>query len=571
MSFKLRDYQREAIDSVYDWFTASAGNPLVVVPTGGGKSVIAAEMIREICTRWPDERIMVVTHVKELIRQNYDTLLRCWPEAPAGIYSAGLRRRDTRSRILFAGVQSVFKRADELGHFDIVIVDEAHLVPPKGFGMYQQLLSGLRATSPKVKLIGLTATPYRTDTGRLDEGEGRLFDGVAFECDIIEMIKDGWLCEVTNKGVRAEIDTSAVHIRGGEFCADELEEAAMADGLVEDSVEELIARSVDRKSWLIFACGIAHATQICAELTKHGIINASVFGTTPRADRAARIDAFKRGAITALVNVGGLTTGFDAPGIDLLGLMRPTQSPGLYVQMTGRGLRTADGKADCLVLDFGTNVQRHGPLNAVRPRKPGERVGEPPMKVCGNPDCMALVYAATTICPECGYVFKSKDRKPSHAETPDEDAVLLWKNAGERIQKWEVSKVFYGRHRKPGKPDSLRVAYSSGLTREVSEWVCFEHGGYARIKAEEWWRARSPNPIPGDVTTALARSELGEILSAVSVTVDTEGQYPSVKGVLLEDADTFAWRADAEDWQAANPYGVSIGESGDIDYGEIPF
>ena len=545
MRLELRDYQHACIASVYDWFDKSAGNPLVVVPTGGGKSVIAAELMRQIATAWPD-RILLVTHVRELIEQNHSTLLRIWPEAPTGIYSAGLKRRDTRSQILFAGVQSIYRRAEQLGKFDLVIVDEAHRIPPKGFGMYQRLWARLRETSPLVKMIGLTATPYRTDTGRLDEGEGRLFHGVAYDCDIVQMIDDGWLSPVTNRGVHSAIDTSHVHIRAGDFRADELEEAATVPGLVERSMDELIGRAEGRKSWLIFACGVNHATQICEALDRRGVTNTSVFGRTPADDRDKRIATFKRGDITALVNVNVLTTGFDAPGVDLLALMRPTKSPGLYVQMVGRGLRIAPDKGDCLVLDFGGNVCRHGPLNKVRSAKQGDGPGEATMKTC--PSCMLICFAATTVCPECGHEFASARKSPSHDEVPDERTSLFV--AIDRIQRWAVTATLYARHKKLGKPDSLKVTYvctpGPGWYREINEWVCVEHGGYARLKAVDWWvDRRGKTPIPADVTTALDRTN--ELAVVTSVTVDTGGKYPEIKVTRFDEHDEPGWRADAQD------------------------
>jgi len=569
MTFELRDYQRAAIDGIYSWFEESAGNPLVVVPTGGGKSVIAAEFIREVIEAYPSERIMVVTHVKELIGQNHATLLKVWPEAPAGIYSAGLKRRDTRSRVLFCGVQSVYRRADELGHFDLVIIDEAHLIPPKGWGMYQQLLTGLRAINPKVKLIGLTATPYRTDTGKLDDGDDRLFHGIAYECSIPQMIEDGWLSPVTNRGVRSEIDTSKVGLRGGEFRNDELEEAATADGLVERSVVELLERAGDRKSWLIFACGVDHAKQIESELQRHDIACATIFGTTDADVRDDTIARFKVGDIHCIVNVNVLTTGFDAPNVDLIALMRPTQSPGLYVQMVGRGLRIAPGKTDCLVLDFGTNVQRHGPLDQVRPAQPGKGDGEAPMKKC--PSCLALLFTATTVCPECGHVFEIQRGVPDHDLTPDEDSVLI-SGRDSRFERWPVDRVVFERHTKIGKPDSLKVTYLCGLRRHVSEWVCFEHTcsngsiGYAQQKAAAWWRARlGLDPVPTTISEAIARVKLGEVCDATLITVDKSGKYPELKGVRFGDADSNAWKADAKDDAEDST------TSGAVSYGDIPF
>ena len=529
---KLRDYQRAAIDGIYHYFEEHDGNPLVVVPTGGGKSVIAAELIREVCEEWEEERILVVTHVRELISQNHATLMKCWPDAPAGIYSAGLGRRDTDDRILFAGVQSIYKRTEQLGHFDIVIVDEAHLIPPKGVGMYQQLLAGLREINPSVRMIGLTATPFRTDTGALDKGAGRLFQGVAYQCDIPQMIIDGWLSPVVNRGTRAEIDTSSVHTRAGEFRSDELEVAAMDGDLVERSVGEMIARSEGRQSWLIFASGIAHATQISDELTERGVINACVFGSTHRDERDEYLAAFKRGEITAMVNVGVLTTGFDAPATDMIALLRPTQSAGLYVQMVGRGLRIAEGKKDCLILDFGGNVARHGPINDVHHSQPGESGGEAPMKKC--PQCMAMVYTATTICAGCGHEWETMLRAPNHDTDPDEISTLIAK--GKRYEEWQVEYVEFTPHDKPGKPLSMRVTYVCGhiVQKRVSEWVCFSHGGFAARKAAQWWFERGGNtPIPATTCDAIVRINIEDepIRYPVSLTMDMSGRWPQIKSV----------------------------------------
>jgi DNA repair protein RadD len=533
---KLRDYQRAAIDGVYKFFEEAEGNPLVVVPTGGGKSVIAARFIQEVCETWSEERILVVTHVKELIAQNHAALLRCWPDAPAGIYSAGLNRRDTSARIMFCGVQSIYSRVAQLGHFDIVIVDEAHLIPAKGFGMYRTMLEGLRAMNPKVRMVGLTATPYRTDSGNLDEGDDRLFHGVAYSCDIPQMIDDGYLSPITNRGVRAEIDTRAVRTRAGEYRRDELEEVATAGDLVRRSVDELLERSGGRKSWLIFACGVKHAEMIADELTERGVINACVFGHTSHDDRDRYIAAFKAGDITAMINVGVLTTGFDAPQTDLIALMRPTQSAGLYVQMVGRGLRIAPGKEDCLILDFGTNVQRHGPINEVNPKQPGTG-GEPPMKKC--PGCMAIVYTATTVCPSCGHVWETKSRTPGHDLNPDEISTLV--SRGKSYERWPVREIEYTPHDKPGKPMSMRVTYHCGkiIQKRISEWVCFSHGGYAGEKAAKWWLERGGNlPVPANTRDALVRINLeGEpIQMPIALKVDISGgtgRWPQIKGVTM--------------------------------------
>jgi len=563
---QLRDYQREAVDSIYEWFEESSGNPLVVVPTGGGKSVIIAKFIEEVLQQWPGERFMVATHVKELVDQNYRALKRCWPAAPAGIYSAGLKRRDTRAAVTFAGVQSAYRKPEQFGHIDLLLVDEAHLIPPRGFGMYRQLIAGLQKTNPNVRIVGFTATPFRTDTGRLEKGDDRMFHGISYDCDVASMIADGWLSNVTNLGVRAEIDTSSVHLRGGEFIAGELEDAAMRDDLVRRGVEEMIARAGDRQKWLVFCCGINHANDVAGELEARGIACHTVFGDTPNDVRDARIADFRTGKVRAMVNVNVLTTGFDVPDVDLIALMRPTQSPGLYVQMVGRGLRIAPEKQDCLVLDFGGNVCRHGPIDKVEVRESsGDGDSEAPMKKCEQ--CMTIVYAAVTICPTCGFEFPVSRGKANHDERPDEQSAIL---SGQRkpIERWAVQNVSYHEHTKrdapPGHPKTLRVYYDCGYRRSVSEWICFEHpvGSFPQRKAARWWLERGGDePVPETVDLARVRIECGEIRDTVEVIVDVREKYPELKGTKLEDPEDHARRNEHLYKPAAEP----------ADYDDIPF
>ena len=190
---ELRDYQGEAVAAIYNWFQRETGNPIVVAPTGAGKSLIMAEFIRSACVQYPQTRILVVTHVKELIAQDASAILRLWPSAPVGIYSAGLGKRQAHRQIVVAGVQSIAKRMGEIGAFDLVIVDEAHLIPRSSETLYGRLFDALRAANPLVKIVGLTATPYRLDSGRLDRGDGSLFDGIAYDIPVGMLVERGYL------------------------------------------------------------------------------------------------------------------------------------------------------------------------------------------------------------------------------------------------------------------------------------------------------------------------------------------------------------------------------------------
>ena len=529
----LRPYQQAAIDAIYSWFDDHGGNPLIVAPTGSGKSVILTAFIHSVLAQWPSERILVLTHVRELIAQNHAAMLRMWPDAPAGICSAGIGRREWDAPILFAGIQTVHSKAAQVGWADLVIVDEAHLIPTKGFGMYRRFLSDLQSMNSKLKVIGLTATPFRTDSGRLDRGPDRMFHGIAYDCDLVQLIADGYLSEITSRGSAASIDTSGVHKKLGEFVAKELEQAAMRDGLVSRAVAEILARAEGRNSLLLFCTGIEHSEAVRDELRRNGIDCECVFGETPKEERDDILARFKAGKLRAISNFGVLTTGFDAPNIDLIALLRPTCSPGLYVQMVGRGMRIATSKKDCLVLDFGGNVLRHGPINCVQPVDEGDEDAEPkepPLREC--PQCHLFVLISLRACPECGFDFAVlDDEKPPHEEKPDESVDIV--RRGNAFETWPVQRVVYREHNKPGKPPSLRVDYECGWHRTVSEWVCFEHEGYAQLKARRWWKEHGGrDPVPETVDMARVRIDLGgELRPVISVTVDNRGDYPKLLGV----------------------------------------
>jgi DNA repair protein RadD len=519
MTLQLRPYQRAAIDAIYDYFAVATGHPLLVLPTASGKSLVAAAFIQEVLAQWPDERIIILTHVRELISQNFAELIRLWPEAPAGVYSAGLNRRDVQAQILFAGIQSVHRKAYAIQRADLVLVDEAHLVPRTANATYRRFLGDLTRINPQLKVIGLTATPYRLDSGMLHTGPDALFDDIAFEDSVRELIDEGYLAPLVSKQTSTQIDVSGVGTRGGEFIAGQLEAAVDHDPITQAAIDEVVAYGRDRRSWLLFCAGVGHAQHICDAVRERGFSCATIFGHTPKAERDRIIAAFKRGEVRALASMGVLTTGFNAPAVDLIAMLRPTKSTGLYVQMAGRGTRLAPGKDNCLVLDFAGNVARHGPIDLVKPKDKtnGEGDGEAPTKVC--PECQTInALAARGI--ECGYVFPAPEVQLEATATT---RPILSVGRPEWV---DVGAVTYHRHEKPGRPPSLRVDYSCGLVRH-REWVCLEHEGYAGRKAVEWWSRRTDGELaPSTVDEALARVD--ELRQPVQIAVRPNGRYAEV-------------------------------------------
>ena len=519
---KLRPYQEEAIESTLKYFQEEEGNPLIVLPTGTGKSVVIADFCKRILTQWSDTKILVITHVRELIRQNYEELKGFWPEAPAGINSAGLNKRDYDPSIVFCGIQSVYGKASRFTKVDLVLVDEAHLIPRKTNTMYQKFLNNLKIMNPHVRVIGLTATPYRLDSGLLHMGDGSLFDAIAYEAELKDMVEQGYLTKLVSKQPQTRLSVAGVSIRGGDFVASELERAVNRRDVNESIVREIVSYGENRQSWLIFCAGVNHANQIAELIRSHGIDCATIFGDTPSDERDRVITAFKARKIRAIASMGVLTTGFNAPAVDMIALLRPTQSTGLYIQIMGRGMRNFAGKNDCLVLDFAGNIARHGPVDRVNPKKPRKSTGEgvAPTKNC--PKCQSIVFAGCAECPDCGYVW------PDTPLAIDQTATTLPAMTVDAPTSWiKVNSVSYRVHKKEGKPDSMRVEYRCGI-ETYREWVCFDHKGFPRSKAQKWWRSRmsSPGVLPTSTAEALVNADA--LRKPFEIRVRKNGQYTEI-------------------------------------------
>ena len=496
MPFDLRPYQQEAVNAVYDHLRTRDDNPCVVLPTGTGKSLVLGKIATDAVTLWQG-RVLILAHVKELLEQNADKVKKLCPGLPMGIYSAGLKSRQTREPVIVAGIQSVYDKADVLGRFDLVVIDEAHLIAPDGDGMYRTFLKDMKVINPNVRLIGLTATPFRLKGGAICRPEN-LLNHVCYEAGLKDMIAQGYLSPIVSRAGRAEADLSSVHTRGGEFVQDELASAMDNEELVRATCSEIASLTRDRKSVIVFCTSVEHCRHVAEKITEFtGKECAVVTGETPAWERAELIARFRGEHVPAdlfgtpkpplkfLCNVSVLTTGFDAPNVDCVAMLRPTQSPGLLLQIAGRGLRLSPetGKRDCLFLDYGGNILRHGPLDTIKAREPGMGgAGEAPAKEC--PECHALIHAGYGTCPECGHVFPAKEHSglTEHAST---EGVL----SGEITDTdHEVTDVCYSPHVKrdadEDTPRTMRVEYQIGLGKYKSEWVCPEHTGYARRKFE---------------------------------------------------------------------------------------
>lgn len=474
----LREYQQRAIDQLYFWFSKNeTGNPCLVLPTGAGKSHIVAALCKDALQNWPETRVMMLTHVKELIEQNAEKMRQHWPNAPMGIYSASIGKRDLDEPITFAGIQSVRNKSKSIGHVDLIIVDECHLISHKSEGAYRDLIAELKLINPALRVIGLTATPFRLGHGYIHQGDNVLFNALIEPVGIEELIFKKYLAPLKSKITGTQIDVIEVKKKGGEYIESELQNAVDTKSYNKDIVSEVIERSEGRLHWLFFCTGVDHAEHVKEELINHNISAACITGATSKTERAKLIKEFKSGKITALTNANVLTTGFDYPDIDLIAMLRPTLSPGLYVQMAGRGLRPKSHTDHCLVLDFAGIVQMHGPITAVNPpKKKGEKSGDAPVKLCDN--CNEICHASVKICPACGFAFPIKDKS--------EDLFLRNSDImGAEPDEMKITSWGWSKHvsRSSGF-EMLKVTYYGNLSDPpITEYLTVLHEGYAGERA----------------------------------------------------------------------------------------
>lgn len=471
-----RDYQQRTIDLTYEYLSTHDGNPCIVLPTGAGKSLIIAIICKDALQKWPETRVLMLTGSKELISQNADKLRAQWPGAPLGIYSAGIGRRELGEPITFAGIQSVRKRAKQIGHIDIIIIDECHLVSHKDEGRYRYLIAELLEINPHLRVIGLTATPWRLGHGLITD-EPAIFSDLIEPTSIEELISKGHLAPLRSKHTELALNVDGVHKRGGEYIESELQKAVDTEPQNKGAVAEIIRRSEDRNHWLLFCTGVDHANHIRDLLIESGISAETLNGETPSAERQKIIENFKSGKFKALTNVNVLTTGFDFPNIDLLAFLRPTLSPVLYVQQGGRGMRPAPGKVDCLVFDFAGIVGKLGPITAVQPpKKKGEKKGEMPTKVCE--ECQEIVPLSTLICPSCGAAFPEPEVKEGSLHNDD---IMGIEGSTMTLSEWR-----WRVHTSSSSGKSmLRVDYYGEALSDpvVSEYLTVAHSGSAGQRA----------------------------------------------------------------------------------------
>ena len=416
-SFQLRDYQRDAVSATLKHFRKTNNSAVIVLPTGSGKSLVIAEL-----ARLAKRKILVLTHVKELVEQNHQKFESYG--LTAGIYSAGLKQKNTQHQVTFASIQSAARNLQDFAQsYSLIIIDECHRVniedkdkDEKNSNQYQQIITQLSQVNPEIKLLGLTATPYRLGLGWIyrthyrgfvRSEDKRPFEHCIFELPLRNLIKREFLTPPHL------IDATIEHYDFSSLSPNSIGEYSLSDTnhylnknprVTQGIIEQVIELADERQGIMIFAATVEHAEEILNYLPESE--SALIIGATNNQERDSLIRDFKEKRIKYLVNVSVLTTGFDAPHVDMIAILRPTQSVSLYQQIIGRGLRLSPGKKDCLVIDYtGNDFDLYQP--EVGEKKPNSQA-KPVQVICPSCEFANIFWGITD---DDGYLVEHYGRR----------------------------------------------------------------------------------------------------------------------------------------------------------------
>lgn len=361
---ELRHYQAESVRKAVEFFqSADKTRPVLVAPTGSGKSVMIAHIAKQL-----DGNILVLQPSAELAQQNfskYEAVTKNNGFEPPAFFSASIGVKE-RAKVTFATIGSIYKRADEFADVRYIIIDECHTVPPVADSMYMQFLGQL-----SVKTIGLTATPYRLKTytnpfnkrekfskiNLLNRERPNFFNRFLHIIQTQDLYAEGFLCPLNYVELSWDGKLLKSNSSGAEYTEESIKQA-ITQNSVARNVPAIIKQGFEkgRTACVVFTCSVAEAAEM-SSVTPH---SAYLYAEMPKTERKEIIEAFKGGGIKTVFNVGILQIGFDFPELDTIIIARPTMSLSLFSQMVGRGMRLAKGKDHCTVIDMCGNLGRFG-------------------------------------------------------------------------------------------------------------------------------------------------------------------------------------------------------------------
>lgn len=433
----LRPYQVSAVESARALFRAGKKKTLLVSPTGSGKTVLFCHIASAAVAK--GSRVLVLAHRRELVKQTSDKLNRFG--VPHGIIQAGFPRALQRP-VQVASVQTLIRNPGQLSRVDLVVVDECHHVTEGN--TYSKIFEQY----PQAILLGVTATPWRLD-GR---GLADVFDGHVVVTTPRQLRDEGWLVPVGGWEYEG-IDTSRARVRNGEYVAEDLREESTSKRVVGDIISEWLMHAAGKRT-VLFASSVEQSQLMAAEFVKSGVPAEHVDGKTPGEERDAILARLRSGQTLVVCNCNVLTEGFDCPELEVCILARPTLSTALALQMIGRVLRPAEGKAAARIHDHAGVLRAHGhpyadrdfsPEKAVKGKRPsaGGEGGESGWRQARCDACKSVI--SRWPCDACGFAPDPKELKleyePAAARREITNDGTVGKRKAEsdpeRAEKWE--------------------------------------------------------------------------------------------------------------------------------------
>lgn len=424
----LRPYQQQAVDAAWDFMRGSVDPFLIEAATGAGKSHVIAELARKIHNH-TGKRVLCLAPSAELVTQNRAKYLASGHKA--SMFSASAGAKELRHPVVFGSPLTVKNKISRFtSDYAMVVMDEAHGITPT----VRSIIDAMRGGNPNLRVCGLTATPYRLGTGYIfaqwpdgkvntpDTAKEPYFTRLVDRITAPSLIEQGYLTKPVVGSAGAEgYDTSGLQVnKRGQFDADAVDRAYHGHGrLTSAIVADVVSQCRDRKGVMFFAATVQHAQEVLASLPPH--MSAIVTANTPAGERKHILSRFIDRRLKYLVNVSVLTTGFDAPHVDCIAILRKTESVGLLQQIIGRGLRLDNDKDDCLILDYTSNIEDHCPdgdlfAPEVKASLGGESEGAMPC-----------------VCPDCGYENRFS-ANVKYLDFPKDDAGYCLDLDGNQIQ-----------------------------------------------------------------------------------------------------------------------------------------
>lgn len=554
---ELRPYQQEALDTI---LAAMRDERFILAQaaTGAGKTILFSSLIKR-CMEQYQMRIGILAHREILVRQAYDKLLKVWPDGwgKIGLACSSVSHSvELRRPVVIGSPQTLTSRINDMPPLDLVIIDECHRVPAKNeVSQYRTLLETLQAYYPKLRVLGVTATPYRLGHGYIygtecKRGKKNWWDKLHCEISISELQAQGYLVPCHGfASDELEDELGGVSTSNGEYNQGQLSGVMEKAVHIESAVHAYQQHGEGRQHVVAFCVTIRHAEKLMAAFEDVGISAGVVHSQMPKLERQAALEAFEAGKTRVICNVGVLTEGWDCTCVDCILFCRPTMSPALYVQMVGRGLRLHPGKTDCLLLDLSGNCQRHGDFDHPKVSFKGSNKAEKDSIFVRCPECSALCMTETgkkvrrITCQECHAELNvctlCEQAYPLEATNCEECGTAFYKSC----PACEANHV----------PFDARECPTCG---HVFETVRLVEKGEVELRKIDFWRAQDGDTFPARVNSWALEpytSQKGHMMARLSMNASIESAtFPMLVCQYLDfegNASVYGMGRARSDWR----------------------